>query len=167
MADAFRFHRGGAFHELGKGVVRMVERVAGKRAERLDFARGRQPTTHRRPAAAPPAFHSRRGVHGPQDEWLEHPYRHVIARIQAFHQLIQARDVPRRRLAIGVERLPEFCQQARWELLPLQPHQHFGEQPQFVGGLLHGSDHCAGRAAVAMQKEAVNEQDHQGDIARR
>jgi hypothetical protein len=109
MADAFGVYRCDARGELREGIVRMVESVAGEGAEGLDLARGGEPAAHRRSRTAPPVFHARGGVHGPQDERLEYADRHVIARIETFHQLVQAGDVLRRRLAAGIERLPQFA----------------------------------------------------------
>ncbi len=51
-----------------------------------------------------PVFHAQRQVRRPQDERLQDADDDVIARIQIFDEALEARQLPRGRFAIGVER---------------------------------------------------------------
>ena len=144
----------------------MVEGVPRERAKRFDFPGSRQPAPHRRSTVPPPVLHAPRRMHGKQQEWLQHPHHHVIARIQPLHPFIQPRDPLRWRLALGIERLAQFRQHGRLKFLPLQQHQHLGEQPQFVRRFLHGPHHGGRRLAMAMQKEPVDQDHHKRHVAR-
>ena len=100
----------------------------------------------------------------PQDEGLEHAHEDVVARIEVLHQALEAGQAARGRFAFGVERGAQAGQQRAGELFALHADQHFGEQAEFVRGLLHGGDGHAHLAVVAVEKPAVDEQGDQEEI---
>ena len=101
----------------------------------------------------------------PQDEGLQDADDDVVARIEVFHQPLETRQLPRGRLALGIERRAQSGQQGGVELLALHAHQHLGEQSQFVGRLLHCRNRGAQDAALAVQEPAVDQQRHQEQVA--
>ena len=127
--------------ELGERIARMLEGVAGQRAQRLDFAHRRQPAPHRRPRARRQSSTrtARCGVHSMKisairTKTLSRESRYSISRLSWPCAAKAA-------LPSAASDSPQRGQQRRMERLALEPHQHLGEQPQLVRRLFHRRHH--------------------------
>ena len=152
--------------EFRERVGRMLEGVAGQRAQRLDFAGGGQPAPHRRARVRPPVFHLKRQVRRPEDEQLQHAHQHVVARIQVLHQPLQARQVPRGRLALGIRAMR--AGRPAWDsgTARVSRRTSTSESRPSSWAASSTADHRrAQHAAVPVQEPAVDHQGHQEQVA--
>ena len=114
---------------------------------------------------APPVFHLDGEVRRPENEDLGDADEDVVARVQVFDQLFQARQALRRRVAFDIETRPQAGQHGRLKLFTLQADQHLRDESEFVGGLLDMLHHRAEFAPPAVQEEGVDDGHQQENVA--
>ena len=147
-----RVEHGAIVGELRERIGGVLEGVAGEGAERLDFAGGGEPAAHRGAGVAAPVFHANDGMERPQQEGFEQAHHHVVAGVEALHQVVQAGKAARGRGASGVEGLAQADQQGRMETLLLQADENFGEERELVSGALHGAHNGSDGFPGAVEK---------------
>ena len=139
MAERLAVERGRLLDDLGKRVVGMLVGVAGQARTSASIS----PTvasqrTTLGAARGVPCIDRERQLRGPQQQRRERREELVLSRIEQMDEPVQARDLHRRRHALGIERRAQVCEVRRRKAFALQPCQELCEETEVAAWALHG-----------------------------
>jgi hypothetical protein len=139
VRDAFAVEHGAGAEQIGERVRGVFGRVAGERAQSLEFAHGFDPFADVRPRDVAPPFDCEGEVNGPEQRFGDDGEHLVAGLVAPLDQPPQASDLAGRRKTSRLQALLQSREQRRLEWLLLEARQHLGQDAEIVRRGLHAS----------------------------